>query len=74
MYVVFHIIRNIRVQCFDWNKNGSHSLIGEFTTSMRKLTTGSGAQNVYDVSFLKIITVPPLTMAVCIYDTFEENL
>lgn len=29
--------RNIKVECFDHNKNGSHSLIGEFYLTVRKL-------------------------------------
>ncbi len=41
--------RNLRVECFDHNQNGSHSLIGEFHLTARQLQQGPGDSNVYDV-------------------------
>ncbi|XP_038067403.1 copine-8-like isoform X2 [Patiria miniata] len=39
--------RTIKVECFDWNRNGSHSLIGTFETSVSELAKGPGQSNVY---------------------------
>ncbi|XP_064398173.1 copine-1-like [Halichondria panicea] len=33
--------RKIKVTCFDWDSDGSHDLIGEFTTSLAELSGGS---------------------------------
>ena len=33
---MFNII-NFKVECFDWNSNGSHDLIGEFFTTLAEL-------------------------------------
>jgi len=33
--------RPIIIQCFDWNKSGTHELIGQFQTNLRELITGS---------------------------------
>ncbi len=32
--------RTIKVECFDWDSDGSHDLIGIFTTNMRQISTG----------------------------------
>ncbi|XP_077970524.1 copine-8-like [Styela clava] len=32
--------RNIQIEVFDWNRNGSHSLIGVFTTCLEELKVG----------------------------------
>ncbi|XP_038067407.1 copine-8-like [Patiria miniata] len=39
--------RTIKVECFDWNQNGSHNLIGAFETSVTELVKGPGLPNVY---------------------------
>ncbi|KAK7102331.1 copine-8-like [Littorina saxatilis] len=41
--------RSIRVEVFDWNRDGSHEIIGEFTTNMRTLSQGPGENNQYEV-------------------------
>ncbi|KAL8581960.1 hypothetical protein ACOMHN_027942 [Nucella lapillus] len=41
--------RSIRVECFDWNKSGTHEIIGEFCTNMRELSRGPGAHSQYEV-------------------------
>ena len=41
--------RNIRVECYDHNRSGSHSLIGEFYTTVRKMQAGPGDANVYEL-------------------------
>ncbi|XP_069141533.1 copine-8-like isoform X2 [Argopecten irradians] len=35
--------RTIKVECFDWDGDGGHDLIGEFTTNLREMTRGSGS-------------------------------
>jgi len=39
--------RNIKVECFDHNLNGSHKLIGEFFITVRQLLEGPGASNIH---------------------------
>ncbi|KAK3932056.1 Copine-8 [Frankliniella fusca] len=38
--------RSIRVTCYDWNRSGNHS---HFYTTLRQLSEGPGAENVYRV-------------------------
>ncbi|XP_070574909.1 copine-8-like isoform X2 [Ptychodera flava] len=40
--------RTIKIECYDWDRDGGHDLIGEFTTSVRQLSAGSGASNHYE--------------------------
>ena len=37
-----------QVECFDYNRSGNHSLIGEFYVTVRQLQMGPGEQNVYE--------------------------
>lgn len=39
--------RSIKIVCYDWNRSGSHSLIGEFCTTLRELSNGSGPATVF---------------------------
>ncbi|EPQ17306.1 Copine-8 [Myotis brandtii] len=41
--------RTIKVQVYDWDRDGSHDFIGEFTTSYRELSRGQSQFNVYEV-------------------------
>ncbi|XP_075470090.1 copine-5 isoform X2 [Ascaphus truei] len=41
--------RTIKVEIYDWDRDGSHDFIGEFTTSYRELSKGQGQLNVYEV-------------------------
>nr|XP_021403390.1 copine-5 isoform X2 [Lonchura striata domestica] len=41
--------RAIKVEVYDWDRNGSHDFIGEFTTSYRELARGQSHFNVYEV-------------------------
>ncbi|XP_033626686.1 copine-8-like isoform X1 [Asterias rubens] len=41
--------RTIKVECYDWNRDGGHDLIGEFQTQTRELTKGPCNTNVYPV-------------------------
>ena len=41
--------RNIMVICKDYANNGNHKTIGQFYTTVRKLTEGPGSQNNYQV-------------------------
>uniref|UniRef100_A0A1B6LVM2 Copine-3 n=1 Tax=Graphocephala atropunctata TaxID=36148 RepID=A0A1B6LVM2_9HEMI len=37
--------RNLKLVCYDWNKSGRHSLIGEFYTTLKQLAEGPGPSN-----------------------------
>ncbi|XP_057213349.1 copine-5 isoform X1 [Triplophysa rosa] len=41
--------RSIKVEIYDWDRDGSHDFIGEFTTSYRELSRGQSQFNVYEV-------------------------
>ena len=41
--------RSIKVECYDWDSDGGHDLIGEFFTTMKQLTSGGTSANTYDV-------------------------
>uniref|UniRef100_A0AAV2LWI6 C2 domain-containing protein n=1 Tax=Knipowitschia caucasica TaxID=637954 RepID=A0AAV2LWI6_KNICA len=44
--------RTVKVDVFDWDRDGSHDFIGEFTTSYRELSRGQNQFNVYEVTLL----------------------
>ncbi|KAJ9592629.1 hypothetical protein L9F63_015702, partial [Diploptera punctata] len=39
--------RSIKVLCYDWNRSGNHSFIGEFYVTLNELSRGPGPENVY---------------------------
>ncbi|KAM8975399.1 copine-5 isoform 1-T1 [Pelodytes ibericus] len=41
--------RTIKVEIYDWDRDGSHDFIGEFSTSYRDLSKGQSQFNVYEV-------------------------
>jgi len=41
--------RDLRFDVYDWNRSGSHEIIGSFHTSVRKLRTGPNNDNTYQV-------------------------
>ncbi|KAJ8302122.1 hypothetical protein KUTeg_021109 [Tegillarca granosa] len=41
--------RSIKVECYDWDSDGSHDFIGEFMTNLRELSRGAGPNNQYPV-------------------------
>ncbi|XP_043932415.1 copine-8-like [Protopterus annectens] len=41
--------RTIKIEVYDWDRDGSHDYIGEFTTSYRELARGQSQFNVYEV-------------------------
>uniref|UniRef100_A0A4W5RWZ6 Copine family member 9 n=1 Tax=Hucho hucho TaxID=62062 RepID=A0A4W5RWZ6_9TELE len=41
--------RTVKVDVYDWDRNGSHDFIGEFTTSYREFSRGQSQFNVYEV-------------------------
>ncbi|XP_032895492.1 copine-8 isoform X1 [Amblyraja radiata] len=41
--------RTIKVEVYDWERDGSHDFIGEFTTNYRELSRGQSQFNVYEV-------------------------
>uniref|UniRef100_A0A8C2JJL3 Copine Va n=1 Tax=Cyprinus carpio TaxID=7962 RepID=A0A8C2JJL3_CYPCA len=58
--------RSIKVEVYDWDRDGSHDFIGEFTTSYRELSRGQSQFNVYEVSSLNfhLIFLPsPLSLS-----------
>uniref|UniRef100_A0A3B3ZZM6 C2 domain-containing protein n=1 Tax=Periophthalmus magnuspinnatus TaxID=409849 RepID=A0A3B3ZZM6_9GOBI len=42
--------RTIKVEVYDWDRDGSHDFIGDFTTSYRELARGQSQFNVYEVN------------------------
>uniref|UniRef100_A0AAQ5ZAJ9 C2 domain-containing protein n=1 Tax=Amphiprion ocellaris TaxID=80972 RepID=A0AAQ5ZAJ9_AMPOC len=44
--------RTVKVDVYDWDRDGSHDFIGEFTTSYRELSRGQSQFNVYEVTLL----------------------
>uniref|UniRef100_A0A8C6PWT5 Copine 5 n=1 Tax=Nothobranchius furzeri TaxID=105023 RepID=A0A8C6PWT5_NOTFU len=43
--------RTIKVEVYDWDRDGSHDFIGEFTTTYKELCRGQNQLNVYEVTF-----------------------
>ncbi|XP_007888436.1 copine-9 [Callorhinchus milii] len=41
--------RTVKVDVYDWDRDGSHDFIGEYTTSYRELSRGQSQFNVYEV-------------------------
>jgi len=41
--------RDLRFDVYDWNRSGTHEIIGSFHSSVRKLRSGAGKQNTYAV-------------------------
>ncbi|KAM8917331.1 copine-5b isoform 3-T3 [Spinachia spinachia] len=41
--------RTIKVEVYDWDRDGSHDFIGDYTTSYRELARGQSQFNVYEV-------------------------
>uniref|UniRef100_A0A8C6PUK9 Copine 5 n=1 Tax=Nothobranchius furzeri TaxID=105023 RepID=A0A8C6PUK9_NOTFU len=44
--------RTIKVEVYDWDRDGSHDFIGEFTTTYKELCRGQNQLNVYEVSLI----------------------
>uniref|UniRef100_A0A8C8K5H4 C2 domain-containing protein n=1 Tax=Oncorhynchus tshawytscha TaxID=74940 RepID=A0A8C8K5H4_ONCTS len=44
--------RTIKIEVYDWDRDGSHDFIGEFTTSYRELARGQSQFNVYEVKLV----------------------
>uniref|UniRef100_A0A665TBK6 Copine Va n=1 Tax=Echeneis naucrates TaxID=173247 RepID=A0A665TBK6_ECHNA len=42
--------RTIKAEVYDWDRDGSHDFIGEFTTSFKELCRGHSQLNIYEVS------------------------
>uniref|UniRef100_A0A8D3CZ33 Copine Vb n=1 Tax=Scophthalmus maximus TaxID=52904 RepID=A0A8D3CZ33_SCOMX len=49
--------RTIKVEVYDWDRDGSHDFIGDFTTSYRELARGQSQFNVYEVSHPSHVTL-----------------
>ncbi|KAM9327329.1 copine-8 [Pholidichthys leucotaenia] len=41
--------RTIKIEVYDWDRDGGHDFIGEFSTSYRELSRGQSQFNVYEV-------------------------
>ncbi|XP_072569379.1 copine-5-like isoform X3 [Paramormyrops kingsleyae] len=44
--------RSIKVEVYDWDRDGSHDFIGQFSTSYRELARGQSQLNMYQVTLL----------------------
>uniref|UniRef100_A0A8C9XR26 Copine 8 n=1 Tax=Sander lucioperca TaxID=283035 RepID=A0A8C9XR26_SANLU len=49
--------RTIKVEVYDWDRDGSHDFIGEFSTSYRELSRGQSQFNVYEVNLCVYLCV-----------------
>ncbi|KAJ8261924.1 hypothetical protein GJAV_G00160060 [Gymnothorax javanicus] len=47
--------RAIKIEVYDWDRDGSHDFIGEFTTTYRELSRGQSQFNVYEVTLLSFL-------------------
>uniref|UniRef100_A0A8C7CM63 Copine family member 9 n=1 Tax=Oncorhynchus kisutch TaxID=8019 RepID=A0A8C7CM63_ONCKI len=63
--------RTVKVDVYDWDRDGSHDFIGEFTTSYREFSRGQSQFNVYEVKKEKI-TVTLLSFKVESEYTFVD--
>uniref|UniRef100_A0AAY4CLY0 C2 domain-containing protein n=1 Tax=Denticeps clupeoides TaxID=299321 RepID=A0AAY4CLY0_9TELE len=55
--------RTIKVEVYDWDRDGSHDFIGEFSTSYRELSRGQSQFNVYEVTLLSfLVDVEPTSL------------
>uniref|UniRef100_A0A3B5MM63 Copine Vb n=1 Tax=Xiphophorus couchianus TaxID=32473 RepID=A0A3B5MM63_9TELE len=66
--------RTIKVEVYDWDRDGSHDFIGDFTTSYRELARGQSQFNVYEVSHLAVPTVTLLSFSVESEFTFLDYI
>uniref|UniRef100_A0A8C7JTG8 Copine family member 9 n=1 Tax=Oncorhynchus kisutch TaxID=8019 RepID=A0A8C7JTG8_ONCKI len=69
--------RTVKVDVYDWDRNGSHDFIGEFTTSYREFSRGQSQFNVYEVKKRKeqgTLTVTLLSFKVESEYTFPTSL
>uniref|UniRef100_A0A8C7GHQ8 Copine 8 n=1 Tax=Oncorhynchus kisutch TaxID=8019 RepID=A0A8C7GHQ8_ONCKI len=66
--------RTIKIECYDWDRDGSHDFIGEFTTSYRELSRGQSQFNVYEVSLCLSLSVTLLSFLVDIEVTFLDYI
>uniref|UniRef100_A0A4W5RJJ0 C2 domain-containing protein n=1 Tax=Hucho hucho TaxID=62062 RepID=A0A4W5RJJ0_9TELE len=64
--------RTIKIECYDWDRDGSHDFIGEFSTSYRELSRGQSQFNVYEVSVCVCVTL--LSFLVDIEVTFLDYI
>uniref|UniRef100_A0A674AWL8 Copine 8 n=1 Tax=Salmo trutta TaxID=8032 RepID=A0A674AWL8_SALTR len=64
--------RTIKIECYDWDRDGSHDFIGEFSTSYRELSRGQSQFNVYEVSLSVCVTL--LSFLVDIEVTFLDYI
>ncbi|XP_032566333.1 copine-5-like [Chiroxiphia lanceolata] len=76
--------RAIKVEVYDWDRDGSHDFIGEFRTSLRELARGRSPPNIYEVvnprkklkkkKYLNSGTVTLLSFAVEAEPTFLDYI
>ncbi|XP_016343356.1 copine-8-like [Sinocyclocheilus anshuiensis] len=76
--------RTIKVEVYDWDRDGGHDFIGEFSTSYRELSRGQSQFNVYEVinpkkkgkkkKYLNSGTVTLLSFLVDIEATFLDYI
>uniref|UniRef100_A0A8C0HRX6 Copine 8 n=1 Tax=Buteo japonicus TaxID=224669 RepID=A0A8C0HRX6_9AVES len=73
--------RTIKVEVYDWDRDGSHDFIGEFTTSYRELSRGQSQFNVYEVinpkkkgKKKKYVNSGTVSKCILCYRIFKVNL
>uniref|UniRef100_A0A8C5ARX3 Copine 8 n=1 Tax=Gadus morhua TaxID=8049 RepID=A0A8C5ARX3_GADMO len=64
--------RTVKIEVYDWDRDGSHDFIGEFSTSYRELSRGQSQFNVYEVGVCSSVTL--LSFLVDIEVTFLDYI
>uniref|UniRef100_A0A671TZL3 Copine VIII n=1 Tax=Sparus aurata TaxID=8175 RepID=A0A671TZL3_SPAAU len=58
--------RSIKVEVYDWDRDGGHDFIGEFSTSYREMSRSQSQFHIYEVIFF---THTLVTLLSCLVDT-----
>uniref|UniRef100_A0A671TZE6 Copine VIII n=1 Tax=Sparus aurata TaxID=8175 RepID=A0A671TZE6_SPAAU len=54
--------RSIKVEVYDWDRDGGHDFIGEFSTSYREMSRSQSQFHIYEVIFFTHTLVLPLVL------------
>uniref|UniRef100_A0A674BBP5 Copine Vb n=1 Tax=Salmo trutta TaxID=8032 RepID=A0A674BBP5_SALTR len=65
--------RTIKIEVYDWDRDGSHDFIGEFTTSYRELARGQSQFNVYEVSVVTCTSLVDFSLSL-LYPYFRTQI
>ncbi|KAG9281044.1 copine-8 isoform X1 [Astyanax mexicanus] len=60
--------RAIKIEVYDWDRDGGHDYIGEFKTSYRELSKGQSQFNVWEVRSVTKLPSQQVTLLSCLID------